>query len=347
MNISGKHYPFRREQEHDLGSVLKGLEERMFNKKLNRQEARFESLRNQMEKTMEHPIMQEYFSSEVDRASKNQSEMRSFKVEHRKDDNEKMLETINKIKEKLDLQQAKFFGVKTGAEFDKRSMKFMDAFRLNREVDLDSTNSELDNLYGRFDVYKKNYAELVSSNDAYAENSFDRMQEEFFGTSIRKFVDGLGDNVLDKNFVLGYKVAGITSNSQMYEKPNTGHEEDLTEDDKMRIRKADYRAHSQAEMAYRQTHQDIHFDGEGFMDHSHRYAQLDQLRLSQQARLSIYMMYLEGSTIRDICVRFGIVPQRAKAVIWMQQYFFECVASSDPGRSTSVLRDNPSGDGGG
>jgi hypothetical protein len=325
VNIADKHFPLNRDQDNDLGTVLKNLEERLFNKRLNRQEARFESLRNQMEKTMENPIMQEYFSSENDRAIKNQSEFRSFKVEHQKEDQEKMITTINKIREKLSIQEEKFFGVKTGAEFDKRSMKFMDAFRLKREVDLDTTNQELDNIYGRFDVYKKNYAELVSSNDAFAENSLDKTNEEFFGNSIRKFVEGLGDQVVDKDFILTTQTAGIRLGGQDYEKPNTGNEEDLTEDDRIRIRKEDYRSQLKVMGAFRQVHNDVFYDGEGFMDYSSRYASIDQRRLSQQARLSIFMMYLEGAKIRDICVRFGIVPQRAKAVIWMQQYFFECV----------------------
>lgn len=324
MNVGKKHYPFRRETDADLGTVIKGLEERLFNKKLNREETRFEDLRNQMEKTMQHPIMQEYFTSEKERAAKNQSEFRSFKVEHPKEDKEQMMETINKIREKLELQEAKFFGVKSGAEFDKRSLKYMDAFRLDREVDLDSTNQELDNLYGRFDVYKNNYAELVSSNDAYADNGFDKSQEEFFGGAIRKFIDGLGDNVLDKDYIVGSRAAGSTSGRD-FEKPNTGNADDLTEDDKIRIRQEDFRNELEERTFMNKTHNDIQLENDGFMDYSNRYSSIDQLRLSQQAKLSIYLMYLEGAKVKDICVRFGIVPQRAKIVIWMQQYFFECV----------------------
>jgi hypothetical protein len=52
---------------------------------------------------------------------------------------------------------------------------------------------------------------------------------------------------------------------------------------------------------------------------------LDHKRLSPRARFDIYLMYLDGVPIKDICTRFGIAPQRAKAVVWNNQYYFECV----------------------
>lgn len=313
----------RREQPYDLGLVLKNLEERIFNKKLNRQEAQYEDLKSQMEVTLKDPVLKQYFVSEKKRAERNDSEFRSFKVDHLKENTDDMMKTINQIRDKLETQQAKFFGVKTGAEFDKRSMKMMDAFRLKREVDLDSSNSELDNLYGRFDVYKKNYAELTNSGDIHAENSFCKTHEEYFGSAINKFIRNLGDDVINKDFIAGGSASGISSNKYDYEKVNTGNVKDLTYDDKIRIQREDYRQQLQNHDIH--AVDSIYYGDEGFFDYSNHYASVETRRLSTAARFQIYLMYLEGNSIREICIRYGILPQRAKAVVWMAQYYFECV----------------------
>jgi len=46
-------------------------------------------------------------------------------------------------------------------------------------------------------------------------------------------------------------------------------------------------------------------------------------RLSPHARESIYQLYLQGWTVRDLSIRFGIIPERVKAVVWMRQLFYE------------------------
>lgn len=323
----------RREQPYDLGRVLRNLEERIFNKKLNRQEAQYEELKTQMDVTLKDPVLKQYFVSEKKRAERNDSEFRSFKVDHLKEDTTDMAKTIDQIREKLDLQQAKFFGVNSGAEFDKRSMKMMDAFRLHREVDLDSSNSELDNLYGRFDVYKKNYADLTNTGDIHAENNFGKSYEEYFGSAISKFVNNLDEDVLNKDFIMGGVVQGVTNNVYDYEKVNTGNVKDLTPDDKLRIQREDYRSRIRNSKSY--ASDTLFYGAEGFFDFSSHYANIDTRRLSVGARLQIYLMYLEGHSIREICIRYGIAPQRAKAVVWMSQYYFECVGPIYIGGSQS------------
>eukprot|EP01017_Pseudomicrothorax_dubius_P046764 TRINITY_DN8288_c0_g1_i3.p1 TRINITY_DN8288_c0_g1~~TRINITY_DN8288_c0_g1_i3.p1 ORF type:complete len:433 (+),score=96.28 TRINITY_DN8288_c0_g1_i3:55-1353(+) len=46
-------------------------------------------------------------------------------------------------------------------------------------------------------------------------------------------------------------------------------------------------------------------------------------RLSPNARAQIYQMYLEGWTVRDLSIRFGILPERVKAVVWLNQHWTE------------------------
>lgn len=49
------------------------------------------------------------------------------------------------------------------------------------------------------------------------------------------------------------------------------------------------------------------------------------LQLSLRSKLEAYRLYLEGWNIKDICMRFGISPQRAKIIIWNFQYYIEDV----------------------
>lgn len=46
-------------------------------------------------------------------------------------------------------------------------------------------------------------------------------------------------------------------------------------------------------------------------------------QLSLKARLGIYQCYLEGWSVREISVRYGIVPNRVKATVWQVQNFVE------------------------
>lgn len=49
-------------------------------------------------------------------------------------------------------------------------------------------------------------------------------------------------------------------------------------------------------------------------------------RLSPHARESIYELYKEGWSVNDLSFKFGILPERTKAVIWMRRYFYDEVA---------------------
>jgi len=49
------------------------------------------------------------------------------------------------------------------------------------------------------------------------------------------------------------------------------------------------------------------------------------IQLSLRSKIEIHKLYLQGWSIKDICVRFGVSPQRAKLVLWTMQYFLEDV----------------------
>jgi hypothetical protein len=41
-------------------------------------------------------------------------------------------------------------------------------------------------------------------------------------------------------------------------------------------------------------------------------------RLSPIARMELYKQYLMGWSMKDICMQYGILPERAIAIVWMQ-----------------------------
>eukprot|EP00358_Blepharisma_japonicum_P001985 CAMPEP_0202949850 /NCGR_PEP_ID=MMETSP1395-20130829/16678_1 /ASSEMBLY_ACC=CAM_ASM_000871 /TAXON_ID=5961 /ORGANISM="Blepharisma japonicum, Strain Stock R1072" /LENGTH=307 /DNA_ID=CAMNT_0049653241 /DNA_START=311 /DNA_END=1231 /DNA_ORIENTATION=+ len=49
-------------------------------------------------------------------------------------------------------------------------------------------------------------------------------------------------------------------------------------------------------------------------------------RLSPQAKEAIYNLYNEGWTVKDLSFKYGILPDRVKAVVWCKRYFYEEVA---------------------
>jgi len=46
-------------------------------------------------------------------------------------------------------------------------------------------------------------------------------------------------------------------------------------------------------------------------------------RVSPWAREEIYKLHLEGWSIRDLSVRYGLLPERLKFIIWSRQYFYD------------------------
>ena len=48
-------------------------------------------------------------------------------------------------------------------------------------------------------------------------------------------------------------------------------------------------------------------------------------RMSPYAKIRIYKDYKKGMNIRDISLKYGILPERACGIIWMKDYFYKIV----------------------
>ena len=169
---------------------------------------------------------------------------------------------------------------------------------------------------GRFDVYKGVYADLKSTSEPGAEFDSERNEREYFGIEIKRFLDGLGDEVMAKSFLVNH---GFTnqlegSNDQRF---RFGEETEDNPDERVRENRMDYRRMISENKYY--PYQEVHEIGDFGHPPDFHNMHLDERRLSPFAKMSIYELYLEGTQIKDICYRFGIVPSRAKAVIWCHQ----------------------------
>lgn len=58
----------------------------------------------------------------------------------------------------------------------------------------------------------------------------------------------------------------------------------------------------------------------------------EEATLSNRSGRELYRLYREeGWTIRQLCVKFGIIPERAKAIIYAEnKYFFEIAPFQSP-----------------
>ena len=49
----------------------------------------------------------------------------------------------------------------------------------------------------------------------------------------------------------------------------------------------------------------------------------DAGRLSPHAKEDIYQLYNQGWTCNDLSLKYGILPERVKAVVWQRRYFYQ------------------------
>lgn len=101
-------------------------------------------------------------------------------------------------------QQERFFSVENAEQFQKRSQKLMEASRLGKTPDYENVE-DIENQYGRFDVYKDTFAHLTNATTPRAEYDEERFEEEYYGSVIKKFVRNLGDDVIDKYSLMDHK----------------------------------------------------------------------------------------------------------------------------------------------
>ena len=174
--------------------------------------------------------------------------------------------------------------------------------------------------HGRYDVYKGVFADLKATAEPAAEYDAERSEKEYFGEAIRQFMEELGDEVMGKDFFLG---ANPAIDIFEPESPRLKIGESENADQHIAKGRQDYRKYLAQNKFV--PHLGIVKPGSDQIYTPEQDAYCDPRRLGSNAKFNIYSMYLEGASIKDISMRYGITAQRVKAVIWTKQYLFECV----------------------
>jgi hypothetical protein len=221
---------------------------------------------------------------------------------------------VNYKEEQERLEQAKlavatekhFKGISKD-EFLKRSKTLVDSIRLNQSWK-PSHSPKISDDYLDYDKYRRNYAKLKNF-----EKDEESAAEEFsLGKNVVEFVKNLDDTVGNKRLMMdqinlireeaeskGYDPEKIEELVQVAYKAMGGQITSKDDpEDKVEINLGD-------------------FDDRKGKDH------IIYGRVSPHAREEIFKLYREGWTIRDLSLRFGLLPERLKFIIWCRQYFYD------------------------
>lgn len=150
--------------------------------------------------------------------------------------------------------------------------------------------------YGNYDKYTKNRIKIVADN-----SEQDKGQDTLF------------QNQLD----VDQRMHSMTNEDYIKEKKKNFEDVIFNRD----IMDEDIGKHMQKTHDYRQDQESV-LEGknyqealnEGFDDEEVTY----EGRLSPWAREEIYRLYLSGMTVKDLSLKYGILPQRVKAVVFMR-----------------------------
>lgn len=70
----------------------------------------------------------------------------------------------------------------------------------------------------------------------------------------------------------------------------------------------------------------MEYEDEKFIDKVQRqHNKLDFPNMSPQGKLNVYKDYIGGMNLRDISMKYGIVPERVCAIVWSYEYYFKIV----------------------
>lgn len=211
------------------------------------------------------------------------------------------------IEEAKLLQQTKsyFNGISTD-QFLKRSKSLVEAIRLQQSVKPVEKN-DISEEYLDYDKYTRNFAKLRN-----APIPDQDVQEEFsLGKNILSFIEKLDATVEQKRILMDH-VEQIKADAQ-----TRGLSSEVTASLISKYYKQLFDGpKEEGEMQRR----DINLgdiEDKKFRDHK------VWGRVSIFAREEIYKLHLEGWSIRDLSLRFGLLPERLKFIIWARQYFYE------------------------
>jgi hypothetical protein len=211
------------------------------------------------------------------------------------------------IEEAKLLQQTKsYFNGITTDQFLKRSKSLVEALTLQQSVKPVHKN-DISEEYLDYDKYSRNYVKLrnapLSDQDA---------QEEFsLGKNIQSFIEKLDASIEQKKIMMEH----------IQEIKNDAQTRGLSNDNTAALVSKYYKMLLDGPKEENDPgRRDINL---GDID-DRRFRDFKVWgRVSIFAKEEIYKLHLEGWSIRNLSLRFGLLPERIKFIIWARQYFYE------------------------
>lgn len=196
-----------------------------------------------------------------------------------------------------------FRGVST-SEFMKRSKTLIDSFR-NKQAWSPEYQERISDEYLEYDKYRKNYSKLRD-----AKQTEEKATEEYsLGSNIVNFMRNLDDSMKEKKVTM-------TINDKIRDQIPDPEQAQEAIERYWKNEGKDKRDNMMRQV--RQTKINL-----GEPEDSRNTKRPVFGRVSPWAREQIYKLHLEGWTVRDLSVRYGLLPERIKMIIWNRQYFYD------------------------
>lgn len=317
-------------------------------------EEKYEGIKNKpvYEKAMKRGLdydpdleVNDYIEVENDYNSTYNPESEELKTKRLQD----FLENKSSIEDKM---QSFISEAKNDKEMAIKSEQLINSMRRKDIGSLFAEDSqEIMDQYKRYDYYRKNYVEKTHNSEMKLkdENKLFRDEADHHNEGINEFYNNLDPKItehLDSEYVakniealnllksLETKVE-LTALTRQAKSENPSYKDgpasELTDLQKKLISTFEETAQktknkSSGAIFERQFSKAIDQSAqENPIEQTENMMEKPQLQLSLRAKLEIYRLYIEGWSIKDICMRFGVSPQRTKFVIWNLQYYIEDV----------------------
>lgn len=271
-----------------------------------------------------------------------------YEADYHTNEKEASLHELPNKKQKLDSVLDDFLKSTNKTEIIIKSERLLECIRKgDYKMFLETTQREFEDMHQRFDFYKENFVSQQSNQKMKITEEVKDKERSEAVRDMRSFLkfQEIADSKFGKSADLDYKeMSGLTGKDiEVKKQVQEFIDEDLvppeirTEDDdekdsafkippKFGLKDVDYRKIQK--ISIEEEIED--FEGQMKMMEHLREEDTDMFyevggseMLSFRAKLGVFKCYLEGWNVREISVRYGILPNRVKAIVWSLQHFLE------------------------
>lgn len=248
--------------------------------------------------------MKEAYKDIFDKFQSKDSILRAYKRQITKDPGNIKDQQFSKEAARYLVEGENHFRGITTDEFMNRSKKFMEA-QITGQGWSPTYKPDISEGNLNYQKYNKNFVKMrdaVKTDDAHTE-------EFSLGTNMVNFIKNLDDNMQEKKIFkdINARIKDKIKNPLLAAKKIEEHWQRAG-------------CGLRAKLLSRKKRNRINI-GQAGLDKDH--VRPIYGRVSPWAKEEIYKLHLDGWSVRDISVRYGLLPERVKFIIWAKQYFYD------------------------